>query len=651
MSSPFASSFRALVPALLVALSGCTEGSGPKPSIDPTEPVASTQEAVASPCTKDLQGLGAIGGGWFGIRTDGTLWLPSSLNPIGAASERVNAMGVDNVALADMDGEALHNCVLKQSGDIWCWGLNEHGQLGTGTTSPSEDAPVKVVGLPMAVKQVAVGIDSSCALLTDGTVWCWGSNQYGQLGNGQTSLVDVLAPIQVTTLGTNVDVISAGYWHTCALKSGSVYCWGDNLYGEVGNGSFGGTVATPFLVRSGVTQISAGGFYSCTVVAGNQLWCWGDNFWGQLGLNDTSGRNVPTQVSALGNTVSFVDTAVHATCAVITGGAVRCWGSQDSGRLGNGQSNPAFCAGGGCQLLPVAVSGPIGSTGGVSYLRESEGAVCALKTDGHVWCWGGGGFLDGKPPTSVPVEVDFCGLPTLDTLVPASGVYTGGQVITLTGTELKPGATVKFGNVDGTAVTVASPTSLTVTTPDYTFTDTVDVTVTNPDGHKARLLKSFVFSSPPGLSDVSPNSGSTLGGTLVTVTGASFVFETNIDFGGAPATNVTFVDASTLTAITPAHAPGPVDVTITNPGALSATLAMGFNYVDQAQGGASGSGQPSSGGGAGNGVQPGPGNGCYCSAANVAGDENLPVGLALLALAVVVLRRAPRTRSPERRCS
>ncbi len=570
-----------------VAFASCTDERSGAP-VTPPENVVAAHEAVATPCTKDLQGLGAIGGGWFGVRTDGTLWLPDTIhNPIGAASERVLAMGTDNVALADMDGEALHNCVLKQNGDIWCWGMNPHGQLGNGVPSPQEDAPVKVVGLPMAAKQVAVGIDNSCALLIDGTVWCWGSNEYGQLGNGQASSTDVLAPVQVTGLGNNVDVISIGYWHGCALKAGNVYCWGDNLYGEVGNGSFGGSncngapncVLTPTLVQSNVQKVSAGGFYTCSILNNASLTCWGDNFWGQLGLGDTSGRNAPTPLASLGNTLIDVETAVHATCAIVTGGVVRCWGSQDSGRLGNGVSDSSFCNMGGCVLSPAPVSGPLGTSGGAKSIREAEGAACVVKNDGHVFCWGGGGFLDGQPATTTPVEVDFCGLPSLTSLTPDFGLYTGGTVVTLNGDELHAGATVTFGNAAGTNVQVQSPSSIQATTPNYGFTDTVDVVVTNPDGHKARLLQAYSFTAAPSVSQVLPGSGPTTGGQMVTISGSSFLPTTTIDFGGVAPTNVTFVDVNTITATTPPHAAGNIDVTVTNPGNLQGTLAMAYQYI------------------------------------------------------------------------
>jgi hypothetical protein len=604
VTSPSASLLRALVAlaaaSLPIALSvgACSTERGPDPA-GPAEHTATVTEAVATPCTKDLQGLGAIGAGWFGIRTDGTVWLPDTVhNPIGASNEIVLSLGNDNAALADMDGEALHNCVLKNNGDIWCWGANQHGQLGNGVPSAEEIAPVKVAGLPMAAKQVAVGIDSSCALLIDGTVWCWGSNEYGQLGNGQQSLTDVLTPVQATALGSGNDVISIGYWHGCALKGGAVSCWGDDLYGEIGSGNVGDVpcgagntnncVLTPTQVRTGVQKVSAGGFYTCTIQNDASLWCWGDNFWGQLGLGDTSGRAVPTEVTSLGHTIIDVDTAVHATCAIVTGGAVRCWGSQGSGRLGNGTVNENFCGMGGCQLSPVPVSGPLGLAGGnATLIRESEGSACVVRSDGHVWCWGGipqgmgpsGGFLDGSAGSSTPKEIDFCGLPSLTQISPNFGVYTGGTQIALTGDEIHQGATVTFNNTAAAALTVQSSTSAQVTSPNYGFVDTVDVILTNPDGHKARLVKAYSFTAAPSVAQVSPGTGPTSGGQMITIMGSSFLPTTTVDFGGAAPTNLTYVDANTLTATTPPHAAGPVDVTVTNPGNLTGSLTMAYTYI------------------------------------------------------------------------
>lgn len=546
----------------------------------PIATVSTTARAVPTPCTKDLQGVGAINYGWYGIRTDGSVWRPMNVAVPNEAAQRDADLGTDNVELADMDGEALHNCALKTNGDVWCWGPNDLGQLGIGMVTPQETYAKKVVGLPLPAVHVAVGWETGCALLSDGSVWCWGANEHGQLGNGMIDNSAHPTPVQVTALGTGNTQVSAGFWHVCALKNGQVSCWGNNLYGEVGAGFFDGNTASPINVLTNATSISVGGFNTCATKSDKSLWCWGLNYWGEMGNGGNANSPSPIQVAALGNTVQFVDTAVHAVCAIVTGGAVQCWGSTQSGRLGNGQNpsgapNPADSV-----RTPTPVSGPLGQPGAnATKVRLSEGAACALKSDGHVFCWGGGGFIDGTGQSSVPVEVDFCGLPTLDAITPTAGAYMGGTSVTLTGTEFASGATVRFGSELATNVNVSSATTITLTTPTYPFTDLVDVTVTNPNGHYAKAVDAFDFRAPPALYQVTAPNGSTLGDDTVLVEGNNLDATVALTFDGLPATNVAWMDATKVSVHTPAHAAGPVDIVATNADGQSVTLADGFTYV------------------------------------------------------------------------
>ena len=168
-------------------------------------------------------------------------------------------------------------------------------------------------------------------------------------------------------------------------------------------------------------------------------------------------------------------------------------------------------------------------------------------------------------------------LPTVTTVNPASGVVSGGTVVTITGTNFVDGATVTFGGVSGTGVTFQNAGTLTATTPSHAAGQ-VDVTVTNPDGGIGALTDGFRYNALPTVTVVNPASGVVSGGTVVTITGTNFVDGATVTFGGVSGTGVSFQNASTLTATTPSHAAGQVDVTVTNPDGSSAVLNDGFVY-------------------------------------------------------------------------
>jgi alpha-tubulin suppressor-like RCC1 family protein len=273
-------------------------------------------------------------------------------------------------------------CALKTDGTLWCWGGNSDGQVANGTTADPVWLPEQVTALGNTVVDVAAGGFHNCALKADGTLWCWGEDIYGQIGDGSSS-GNRLLPVQVTTLGAAVAGVSCGWFNTCAVKTdGTLWCWGSNYSGEIGDGT---TTPRPLPVQvtalgNTVASVSVGDGHTCAVASDGTASCWGDNTQGELGLGTTGGSvATPTVVAALGSSVAAISCGWDATCAVKKDGSLWCWGWNKYGQLGDGnvQSEP----------LPVEV--------GTSVVAVSVGAecACALTSPGWVWCWGSNSYV------------------------------------------------------------------------------------------------------------------------------------------------------------------------------------------------------------------------------------------------------------------
>jgi len=266
-----------------------------------------------------------------------------------------------------------HSCALVENGWVYCWGRNQFGQLGDGSFVDSP-TPVRVSGLT-GVKQISLAFESTCAVRNTGRVFCWGSNNSGQLGDGTT--MNRTTPVRVVAL-TDVTQVAAGRFHSCALRSsGRVFCWGSNSDGQLGDGTTTDRL-TPVRVSgagvTGATQIVAGALHSCMLRQNGRVTCWGNNSEAQLGDGTISVRTDPV---ALGITnVTQIAAGDFHNCALRGGGRVFCWGTGFAGAAGNGTTTR--------QMTPRRVNGltNVVSIGAAGYHN------CVIRNTGRVFCWG-----------------------------------------------------------------------------------------------------------------------------------------------------------------------------------------------------------------------------------------------------------------------
>lgn len=347
--------------------------------------------------------------------TTARTYLPAGACSLGACgypfSDTVCAFGcnagqcnVTPTAVAIAAG-GYHTCAVATGGGVTCWGRGSKGQLGNNATSDSH-VPVGVTGLQSGVVAVSANSYHTCALTTAGGVVCWGENTWGQLGNG--SKTNSLVPVPVTGLSSGVVAISAGDRHTCALTSaGGVKCWGYNANGQLGNNSMIDTTV-PLDVSgliSGVIAIVAAGGHSCAVTSAGAVKCWGWNSTGQLGNGSATDSPIPVAVTALPSNVVAITGGYGHTCAMTSGGTVTCWGRNDYGQVSN-----------------------VGALGGVSFSAVSTTSLhtCGLTAIGGGVCWGYGqsGELGNNAATSSSIPVNVTGLGSGLAAISAGGSHS-----------------------------------------------------------------------------------------------------------------------------------------------------------------------------------------------------------------------------------
>jgi len=232
-----------------------------------------------------------------------------------------------------------HTCAVLVDGTAMCWGYNASGQLGDTTTS-TRRYPVAVVGLPSAVVSLTAGYVNTCAILEDSSLWCWGYNAFGQLGDGTSAPSTI--PVRPKNLGENMVSVACGAYHTCAVDTdGIVKCWGNNADGQcgrAGGGEFSEAGPSVAGLALNVIGVSAGYDYSCAWTEDGLSMCWGSNSVGQLGDNNAVlKRHTAELVYGLGTGVAGLSKiSLRHLCATMASGKVRCWGYNPYGAIGDG---------------------------------------------------------------------------------------------------------------------------------------------------------------------------------------------------------------------------------------------------------------------------------------------------------------------------
>jgi alpha-tubulin suppressor-like RCC1 family protein len=315
----------------------------------------------------------------------GLVLAAGTLAPVGLPSAGAAAAPEPEGGTADwrtVSTGGFHTCGIRTTGRLYCWGYDGYGELGDGGTNTNRSTPVQVAGGHTDWTSVSAGGRHTCARRSSGRLYCWGDDDGGQLGDGG-GFAQRAVPTLVAGGGTTWTAVSAGTSHTCGRRTnGRLYCWGSDGYGQVGNDAALSNQGLPALVAGGATtwtMVSAGNTHTCGRRNTGRLYCWGEDDAGQIGDGGTA-MNRPTPVQVAGNVTTWTTVSVgdDHSCGRRSTGRLYCWGNDNWGELGDGGTATD-------RFAPVQVAGNATTW---TTVNAGDDHVCARRTNSRLYCWG-----------------------------------------------------------------------------------------------------------------------------------------------------------------------------------------------------------------------------------------------------------------------
>jgi alpha-tubulin suppressor-like RCC1 family protein len=424
--------------------------------IDNVSQAPSGWKTPTDPAALSIQFTTSTSGHTYKLQTQADCFNNNAVSGWGATSNSVSYYRSRTWTQIATSGS--HTCAIASTDSkLYCWGQNDYGQLGLGNTTSPVLTPTAVIANGalngLTILSVDVGFNHTCVVASDHKAYCWGRNDYGQLGINNVT-TPISSPTAVYTAGVlsgkTILSLATGGHHTCVIANDNfAYCWGYNNYGEVGDNTLvnksvptlvNNTSGISSLYNKTISKLSAGNYDTCVVDTLGKAHCWGDDTFGQVGNNSTSpyqikaavAVNVVSGTSSLYNkTVTDISSNGFFTCALDSLGAVHCWGEGDMGHIGNN-----------AVTNPIKVPNLVNTTNGVSSLynktvtKIAQNGSCAISSDNLVHCWGdnSSGQVGDNTVTqrNAPVLIYTSGVLSGKTITSISAAYASACVITST---------------------------------------------------------------------------------------------------------------------------------------------------------------------------------------------------------------------------
>lgn len=380
--------------------------------------LAGAQDAPAAP--ESSADWVQVASGYYttcGIRTTGRMycWGLDNRSQLGNGGANTNTSTPSEVAGGATDWKSVSvggnsGCAIKTNGTLWCWGGDDAGQIGNGPITGDQPVPVQV-GTDNDWKSVSAGLGfTTCGRRANKRIYCWGRDADGGVGNGAPN-ANVDVPTQVAGNHADWTMVSTGGDHACGLRQGKVYCWGNDLDGQVGDGGAPGGPDryAPVLIAGGFrdwTSVAAGLTHTCARRATGRIYCFGSDIHGGIGDGGASNVNryAPVEVKGHRTDWAAVFTGGYVSCARRNSGQLFCWGDDAYGQGGAGSIAAAFQRAAPSQVVGGATDWKTATIGNLH--------VCARRSTNRIFCWGygfwgqrGDGHSGNPPEQPTPTEV------------------------------------------------------------------------------------------------------------------------------------------------------------------------------------------------------------------------------------------------------